>query len=511
MLRAATASFSDDPTSQIMALRLLSGQAAVALQNEQLLAELRETHSELEHQAMYDPLTGLANRAHFVGLLGDALREEHDGVGTNLTTVMFLDLNGFKAVNDRLGHNAGDDLLAGVGRRLVDAVDGRGVVARLGGDEFTVLLDRGLDAVVATELADAIHLALSEPFQIADSRAHVGTSVGIAHSEPFIGVSEMLRRADVAMYTAKASKSAWRTMTYRVELEENERRSERLAIDFPIALRAGELHLAYQPIVDLGTTSIVGVEALIRWQHPDLGPIPAPSILDTAEATGRVDELNAWVFETALTQVVGCCPGGDSAPFIAVNVSPHELELDTLVDNMLAALATSGAPPSRVVVELSERIVAEARGAIGNVNRLTALGIDLALDDFGQGQTSLAHLRGLPIGYLKLDRLFVQHAGESTDDRKILGSVVGLAHDLGFSVIAEGIETPDHHAIVAEEGADLGQGYGLYRPMAIADLRELLDARSPAAAPPPDAPDRAMAAFATTDVSHHRPKTEQVG
>ena len=387
---------------------------------------------------------------------------------------MFLDLNGFKLVNDRLGHNAGDELLAGVGRRLLDAVADRGLVARLGGDEFTVLLEHGAESFVADEIADAIHLALSEPFDIADDRARVGASIGIAHSEPYIGVSEMLRRADVAMYTAKSTAGAWRTMTYRVELEESERRSERLANDFGAALRSGGLHLAYQPIVDLGTESIVGVEALIRWQHPDLGPIAAPSILEIAELAGRVDELNAWVFDTALHDVVGCRSADATEPFVAVNVSPDELELDTLVDNMLAALARSGASPSRVVVELSERIVAEARGAIGNVNRLTALGLDLALDDFGQGQTSLAHLRGLPISFLKLDRLFVQHAGESDEDRKILGSVVGLAHDLGFSVIAEGIETAEHHSIVAEAGADLGQGYGLHRPMPIADLRELL-------------------------------------
>lgn len=468
VLRAAAVRSTDDPASQIMALRLLSGQAAVALQNERLVTELRQTHAELEHQALYDPLTGLANRAHFVGLLGEALR--NDGELHQETSVMFLDLNGFKAVNDRLGHNAGDELLAAVGARLVAAVDGRGLVARLGGDEFTVLLDEEYESYVVDEIADAVHLALSEPFDIADDRARVGASIGIAYSEPYIGVSEMLRRADVAMYAAKGKPGAWRTMTYQVELDENERRSERLANDFGAALKAGQLHMAYQPILDAVAGSMVGVEALIRWIHPELGSVSAPAILDTAEVTGSVDELNAWIFKTSLTDVASC----DAEPFIAVNVSPHEVELDTLVDNMLAALATSGVPPSRVVVELSERMVAEARGSIGNVNRLTALGLDLALDDFGQGQTSLAHLRGLPITYLKLDRLFIQHAGESSEDRQVLESVVGLAHDLGFSVIAEGIETPDHHAIVTHAGADLVQGYGLHRPMPIADLRELL-------------------------------------
>jgi EAL domain-containing protein (putative c-di-GMP-specific phosphodiesterase class I) len=265
-------------------------------------------------------------------------------------------------------------------------------------------------------------------------------------------------------------------LTYRIELDESERRAERLANDFGPALEEGQLYLAYQPIVDTDTGSVVGVEALIRWAHPELGPVGAPAILETAEATGNVDKLNAWIFETALIDTASCGSNNGFELFIAVNVSPQELELDSLVDNMVVALAASGVAPSRVIVELSERIVAKARGSISNINRLIALGLELALDDFGQGQTSLAHLRGLPISFLKLDRLFIQHASESTEDRKVLGSVVGLAHDLGFSVIAEGIETPDQREIVSLAGADLAQGYGLHRPMPIADLRKLLGA-----------------------------------
>ena len=479
VLRVAATELSDDPTSQIMALRLLSGQASVALQNEQLLSTLRKTYAELENLAMFDTLTGLANRTHFVGLLSDVLTDDE---ARERTSVMFLDLNGFKAVNDRLGHNSGDELLKGVAERLVEATGDAGTVARLGGDEFTVLVHDRDGPIAAAEIADAIHLALSEPFEIGEDQARVGASIGIAHVEGRAGVSEMLRRADVAMYAAKTTIGAWRTATYRAEFDEEERRREMLAAEFKASLDRDELRLAYQPVVDARDGRIVGVEALLRWRHPDIGDVNAALIVEIAEVTDSVDELNAWVFRTALSEVAECSAGTDV--FVAVNVSPRELGLDTLVDNMRDAMARSGLPPSRVVVELSERIVAEAHGSIENVNRLTELGLGLALDDFGEGQTSLAHLRGLPITYLKLDRLFVRHADESSEDRKILGSVVSLAHELGFSVIAEGIETPDHRAIVSGAGADLLQGYGLYEPMPIDEFARLLG--TPAAGVGPD-------------------------
>jgi diguanylate cyclase (GGDEF)-like protein len=473
-LRVGTTRLDADAASQVMALRLLCGQASVALQNERLLDELRSTHTELEHQAMYDPLTGLANRAQFVGLLRTSLDAPH-AEADRPTTLMFLDLNGFKAVNDRLGHNAGDELLVGVANRLVSAVGDRGLVARLGGDEFTVLVDPRCELSSAEEIADAVHMSLLEPFQIGGEQVRVGASVGIAHAEPGVGESEMLRRADVAMYAAKSMSGTWRTVTYTTEFDEQERRHGRLARAFKTALDRDELELAYQPIVDAPTGAVVGAEALLRWTHAELGPVPPPTILDIAELTGMVSELNRWVFHRALTDIAACPSPRDAPLFVAVNVSPEELELETLCDNMRSAIDASEISPRHVVVELSERIVAQARGSDENVDRLIGMGLDLALDDFGEGQTALAHLRGLPIRFLKLDRLFIEHAGESAEDRKILASVVALAHELGFSVIAEGIETEDHRRIVLEAGADLLQGYGLHRPMPVAALRRLIE------------------------------------
>lgn len=480
VLRVATQRLSDDAASQIMALRMLCGQAAVALQNEQLLAELRETHAELQHQAMRDALTGLANRAQFVEWLGTSLAGE--SAGHRAHTVMFLDLNGFKAVNDRLGHLAGDDLLREVGGRLVAAVGNRGRVARLGGDEFTVLVDDSTGRHAAAEIADAIHLALAAPFDINGDQAAVGAAIGIAFIEPGLGASEILRRADTAMYSAKQSPGTWRTATYSAGLDVNARRREQLAVDFRTSLAQDQLTLAYQPILETATGRVAGAEALLRWSHWELGPVAAPLIVELAEMTGSVDELNAWVFATALSDVAACQLPTDSDFFVAVNVSPRELELPSLVANMRTAIERSGMPPSNVVVELSERIVALGHGESANVTGLTDLGLSLALDDFGEGQTSLGHLRTLPIRFLKLDRLFVEQADQSPADRTVLDSVVNLAHDLGFAVIAEGIETASQHEIVAGAGADLLQGYGLHRPMTIWDLSRLLTGPVPPAA-----------------------------
>ncbi|NND74487.1 MAG: EAL domain-containing protein, partial [Ilumatobacter sp.] len=345
---------------------------------------------------------------------------------------------------------------------------------RLGGDEFTVLVSTRIDRHAAGDIADAIHLALAEPIDVNGDQAAVGAAIGIAFIEPGLTASEVLRRADTAMYSAKSMDGTWRTATYSSGLDLNARRREQLAVDFRKSLAGDQLALAYQPILETATGRLAGAEALLRWSHWELGPVAAPLIVELAEMTGSVDELNAWVFRTAMRDVISCGLPADSSFFVAVNVSPRELELPTLVANMEAALVQSGMPPARVVVELSERIVALGHGESANVTGLTDLGISLALDDFGEGQTSLGHLRTLPIKFLKLDRLFVEQADQSIADRTVLDSVVTLAHDLGFAVIAEGIETASQHEIVAEAGADLLQGYGLHRPMTIWDLARLL-------------------------------------
>ncbi len=344
VLRAAKDASAPPPTGGIEALRLLCAQATVALQNRQLITELRDVHSELQHQALHDPLTGLPNRAQFLRRLGQGLAAATDP--SRRHAVLFLDLNGFKGINDTLGHEAGDALLQTVGARLTGAVAQAGLVARLGGDEFTVLLEPVASPKEAVDLASSIHRALLEPLRLENGIVKVGASIGIAFAETGLSDSEILRRADAAMYAAKQSTDSLRVALYHPGLDEAERRRGRLAAEFKKALDQDELALHFQPLVSARTGRIEGVEALLRWTHRELGPVNTADILDLAEVSNRVDDLNAWIFQTALQAVAGCNIRPDASFFVAVNVSPVELDSDALVEQRAAMHSCSPACPS---------------------------------------------------------------------------------------------------------------------------------------------------------------------
>lgn len=471
VVRAATARGTAPQAGSIDALRLLTGQAAVALQNRQLVTELQDVQVELAHQALHDALTELPNRAQFLNHLHEGLANASDPSRRHM--VMFMDLNGFKAVNDTLGHEAGDALLIGVAGRLVSAVGSDGFVARLGGDEFTVLLEPLPDLAMAISIAQRISSAMEEPFQLGDTSVEVGGSIGISVAEFGLSGTEILRRADVAMYAAKSSKAVPRIAVYHPTLDGQDQRRGRLSGEFIKALEAGDLHMVYQPLLT-PAGQMRGVEALLRWTHHEMGPVSTATILELAESAGRVDQLTEFVFGTSLSGVASAGIPAGLDFVVAVNVTPTELVSPRLVEIVDWALATSGVHPSRLMVELNERVVADGHVSGGNIDRLVAMGVRLALDDFGEGRTSLAHLRGLPISQLKMDRGLVQQAAGANADHIILSSMIGLAHDLNFEVVAEGVETAEHLRIAVESGADLLQGYGLYRPMELAALRELL-------------------------------------
>lgn len=486
---------------RLEALRLLCGQATVALQNRDLVNELKDLHTELEHQALHDTLTGLPNRAYFLRELTRELEPDAMANRDDATmAVLFLDLNGFKPVNDTLGHDAGDELLKVVGRRLQTTAGTVGLVARLGGDEFTVLLPhcRGNDA---SDLASGIHAALAEPIELDQDTVVVGASIGIAFYDEGIDSSEWLRRADAAMYAAKQSSSSRRVSYYHADLDLAEPRRGRLVGEFKRALEHDGLGLAFQPLVSAVDHRIMGAEVLLRWNHPELGALGPNMALQMAEQADLVGNLNAWIVHTALRDM-SRWPIADDRPFIlALNASPAELSSSALIPNLGDALLMTGIHPDRVVVELSERIVASGDDLDDVVQQLVRLGVGLSLDDFGEGRTSLGHLRRLPIRQLKLDRMLVHQACTSESDRIILNSVVQLGHNLGFEVVAEGVETEGHKAAVMAAGADLLQGYGLYRPMSAGELGGLLvqeeaarRARPPvppvAAVRPPAAPPR---------------------
>ncbi len=489
----------------VEALRLLCGQATVALQNRDLVNELKDLHSELEHQALHDALTRLPNRAYFLRELSRELEPEAmaERGPDDMMAVLFLDLNGFKPVNDTLGHDAGDELLKVVATRLQTVADSFGLVARLGGDEFTVLLPRcrGGDA---SNVASAIHAALAEPIELDQDTVVVGASIGIAFHEDGVDSSEWLRRADAAMYAAKQSSSSRRVSYYHADLDLAEPRRGRLVGEFKRALEHDGLDLVFQPLVSTVGHRIMGAEVLLRWNHPELGALGPGMALQMAEQADLVSELNGWIVHTALGEMSRWPISGERPFTLAINASPAELSSPTLIPNLGDALLLTGVRPSQVVVELSERIVASGDDLEQVVTELVRLGVGLSLDDFGEGRTSLGHLRRLPIRQLKLDRMLVHQACTSDSDRIILNSVVELGHNLGFEVVAEGVETEGHKTAVMAAGADLLQGYGLYRPMTSAELADLLARENIArsARPPiPPAPEAKLAAAST--VSPH--------
>ena len=475
VLRAAGAAGTTLDSDKIEALRLLCGQASVAIHNQGLVGELQELHSQLEHQALHDALTELPNRAYFLRELNRELTPEARaaiGPGRN-KWVLFLDLDGFKPVNDKLGHDVGDELLKAVARRLVEVVGATGLVARLGGDEFTVLLPDA-DDDLANEVALAVRRSLSAPITIGADTVQIGTSIGLAVYEHGVDTSELLRRADTAMYAAKQSRGS--QTHYDPSLDAADAMLQQLADDLDHALANDELSLVYQPLVSITRQRIVGAEALLRWNHPELGRLSPEVVLETAERADRVGQLNRWIVDHALRELSTLPLTGDHDFALAVNASPAELESADLIPNLRRALEETGLPPSRLIVELSERIVAADDDLDGIITQLTELGIVLSLDDFGEGKTSLAHLRRLPVRQLKLDRELVRQACNNETDRIIFRSVVELGQSLGLEVVAEGVETPDQMRTVAEAGAQLVQGFGLFRPMRIDQLARLLPA-----------------------------------
>ncbi len=473
VLRGAGAAGTSLDRDKIEALRLLCGQAAVAIHNQDLVGELQQLHSQLEHQALHDALTELPNRAYFLRELTRELSAEARAAldPDRNKWVLFLDLDGFKPVNDKLGHDVGDELLRAVARRLVDVVGTAGLVARLGGDEFTVLLPDA-DKTIANEVAAAIHRSLSVPFTLGPETVQIGTSIGLAGYEPGIDTSELLRRADTAMYAAKQSRG--RLAHYDPSLDEADAARQRLIDELDHALATNGLSLVYQPLVSIPRRMIVGAEVLLRWDHPELGRLSPELVLETAERADRVGELNRWIVDNAMSEL-GMLPLAEDDDFtLAVNASPAELESEDLIPNLRRALAETGLAPHRLIVELSERIVAAGDDLSDIIEQLIELGIVLSLDDFGEGKTSLGHLRRLPVRQLKLDRELVRQACNNETDRIIFRSVVELGQGLGLEVVAEGVETTDQMRTVVQAGAELVQGYGLFRPMGIEQLARLL-------------------------------------
>ncbi|HVF05134.1 MAG TPA: EAL domain-containing protein [Frankiaceae bacterium] len=431
--------------------------------------------AEREHQALHDTLTGLPNRKLLLSKVSAAIADA--GPTDDQVCLFLLDLDRFKDVNDTLGHHVGDELLTHVAARLGSVLRPGDTVARLGGDEFGVLLPVVRDRMMATEVADRIRGALAQPFVLDEVAIDLEASVGIAlYPAHATQANELMQRADVAMYQAKETRSGIETY----DPERDPHSTQRLSLFGQLrrAIEDGELVLHYQPKVDLSTGLVAGVEALVRWEHPQRGLLLPDTFVPLAEQTGLMKSLTSMVLEQALRQTAAWTEAGLQIR-MAVNVSARDLHDDTFCPRVREALDRTGVPASFLELELTERVVmADPERALENLIALSRLGVRLSLDDFGTGYSSLAYLRRLPVTEIKIDKSFVLRMDVDDEDATIVRSTIDLAHGLGLRAIAEGVESPATWQRLAELGCDAAQGYYVCRPYPAHVVTEWLVARN---------------------------------
>jgi diguanylate cyclase (GGDEF)-like protein len=420
-----------------------------------LPADREDDVKALAHAATHDPLTGLPNRSLLNTRLERALERHRRREET--VAVVFLDLDLFKKVNDSLGHRAGDELLVAAAERIHATVRPSDTVARFGGDEFVVVCEGLIGEIEAMGIADRIRESLERVFTIQGHEVYISASLGVAfpRSDDYDAES-MLTDADTAMFRAK---EAGRGRCEPYDRHMRERAMERLETEAALrrALEMGQLLLAYQPVVDLGTARVNGVEALVRWAHPERGLIPPQRFITLAEETGLIVAVGSWAIEAAFAQQASWSDTGLSS---SVNVSVRQLSRPELVGTVANALETSGVDPARISLEITENAVIEDPAAtLSALRALKSLGVQLLLDDFGTGYASLSALRRFPVDGIKIDQSFVKGVARHSQDRAIVAAVVRLANDLGLTVVAEGVETSEQRNVLLELGCRWGQGY----------------------------------------------------
>lgn len=437
------------------------------------MTEQVRLQKELAHQAFHDPLTGLANQALFRDrvALATARLARHGGQ----LAVLFIDLDDFKTVNDSMGHAAGDDLLVTVSRRITSCLRPGDTAARLGGDEFAVLVDELAASDDAVGVAERILRVLQAPVALSATQFAPAASIGIAYGAADTGADELLRNADLAMYTAKgAGKNC-----YQVFADEMHQAAvDRLDLESRLrgAAERGELVIHYQPIVDLESGRIAAMEALVRWAHPERGLLGPLSFIPFAEEGGLIDEIGHHVMVTAVNEAVqwSRLVGVESAPAISINISPRQLVEPTLTDRVELLLHRSGLHPAQLILEITEgALMKDPLAATGSLERLSRLGVRLAVDDFGTGYSSLAYLQQFPIDVLKIDGSFV-HDQPATSGWSLAQAIVQIAHALHMVPIAEGVESQEQADALRSFGCALAQGYHLGRPVAADEARALV-------------------------------------
>jgi diguanylate cyclase (GGDEF)-like protein len=427
-----------------------------------LFAEVAHTHAYL---GLHDPLTGLANRRLFLERLGIAHRRANGGID-GLFGVLFVDLDDFKPINDVFGHETGDVALVTVAQRLQRFEDLPVTVARFGGDEFGVLVEAATGADAIIELADQIARALNAPMLLAGERLTLAASIGVALADGHCAPADLLRNADLAMYTAKRDNKGGYAL-YEAEMHARASKRLQLRSQLEVALEQNQFELHFQPMVDLEDGRIVGVEALVRWQQPGHGLVGPNQFIPLCEQTGMIVALGSWVLREACTHRARWQAHNPECESISlsVNISPRQLLEPGFVDELAAIVEDTGVDTGALILEITENVfIEDVTSVTERLEAIRALGARIALDDFGTGFSSLGYLARLPIDVLKLDRSFVSELGAPSEGALIRG-IVALTHSLELVAVAEGVETEEQLAVLRDAGCERGQGYLFARPM----------------------------------------------
>jgi diguanylate cyclase (GGDEF)-like protein/PAS domain S-box-containing protein len=436
------------------------------------VTQRRRLEGQLAHQAFHDPLTGLANRALFRDRVEHALTQTHRAGGG--VAVIFLDLDDFKAVNDSLGHAEGDQLLVQVAARLLGATRGCDTVARLGGDEFAILLNDAVDGD-AHIVANRILSSLTRPVLVGARELSVGASIGIAAARCDDGAEELLRNADLAMYQAKARGKGMYEV-FAPPMYEAVRDRVSLQADLHHALERREFRLVYQPLVELATERVLGVEALVRWDHPTRGAVSPATFIPLAEESGMILPLGRWVLGEACRQAAIWQRRGIGAPYVAVNISGRQLQHPQLVADVASALGDAGLDPGALLLEITEGVVMhDTEASLRRLLDLKGIGVRLAIDDFGTGYSSLSYLQRFPVDVLKIDKAFVDDVAAGGSQAALARTIVALGETLSLDTVAEGIETAEQSAALLAMGCRVGQGYWFARPVPAPEITAMLE------------------------------------
>lgn len=435
-------------------------------------ARLKAANDELQHRAFADALTGLPNRLLFEDRLNLALsrldRASHQGMAQRLA-VLFVDLDGFKPINDSFSHAAGDAILRGAAHRLRQEVRECDTVARVGGDEFLILLENVSDVAACTAMAHRVLAALARPFEVSGKQVQIACSIGIAIHPDHGERHKLVANADAAMYVAKRAGGACHAL-FEPHMASDASEQLELQNDLRHALERGELSLHYQPKIDGLGGQVCGVEALLRWQHPKHGMVSPAVFIALAERFGLIGRLGNWVINEACRQAAEWARNGTTMR-VAINISAHQLREHDLAARIEAALLLHGVQASQLLCEITESVAMDDLKATQRTfDALARIGVFLSIDDFGSGYSSLNYLRQLPARQLKIDRSFVKDLESSEDARAVVSAVVKLAHALGLRVVAEGVETSGQRDVLRDMHCDELQGFFFARPMSADSL-----------------------------------------